>query len=1622
MQVSSINIVFYRWLEPFLESIKEKGFTVTPDTHIQLLKVLNGMSDKIDSPAVLFDYISPLLAKSNEERLLLKQEFDAYFYQPFLKIKETPTRRYPYIFLGVDLLLIFFFILLVYPWPAHSEAESKYQIQYNNLNQPVVFSAGAGFKNLDDTVYADYKWDFGDGNVDSSGHPTVTHLYSKPGSYKTSLTLSGKSDKIRITKAFKEQEIKICKPQVFLMSDAGYELALGGSANFYPVYDSLYPASGENVWMLNGKVLQKNAPGFTYKFDSAGLQTVSYIDSKYYEITDCIVQADKPVYVKASSAISLNIIQAGDIINPPVKLNSTFLVLIMILFGCTLFAYIWLRSKIAAQRRKDMIKPADILSSFAGMQSPYEIPFKNKDDVIDDEPYLNNLTRKLKRRMPDESHFINVPLTIAETIKADGLIIPYWSYQTRPVEYIVLIDKTKANNQQVKLFDYLLKRFSRSDLFIEKFYFSSQPEICTNDQYRSGIHVSRLYDIYPNHVLIIFGDGYSFISKFYPSLNNELASLFKKWEYATIFTPKPYKDWNYKEEILQRGFVLLPADLEGQLMLFALQEGVEDNYQEYYNLISATYRLQPYDLNEVDDIKTYLSDPFLFQWLCAITIYPSVHWEVLLGIGDALQKEAFPNRSINYTNLLKLVRIDWMREGSMPDDTRLELLKQLEPQNEIIARKAMIVLMNEAAASLKEKSFVYEQMQLQRMTDKFMLYAQDPDIPEHKEYKQAYEQFKILWKGDKILDYPLTTYLNKEEGANWTTLIGNKSLSGEPTDSKSIDDFFDDGQPLIQKRWQQLQRASLLLSILLPVLLVAVFAFRNKINNTAIDKKLSLTAINNKIAFSFGFQPNECLSAVQQQKDSVGFMLDFEGGGIPINPGDTLFDFEIPYQWIKNGNAVLTVRSTNPQYNIDSSIKLTGNSVRIQFTGCPVVCTNWQAERSNTMPSFFTGTWYMVDMINGNADAYTPLNIDPSRIGSDSISNIYTCANNRQLYRIITRTLYNEFKSYSISRIQGQQTINLSSNGRLYKAASEAVADTLNQAGLSMFTLNKTTWKAISNDDLIKTFKGAWKRNEKTGNITFQVSDNNISYKGANWQIKNPAAQTVAGKTFYSTVLVGNKNNPGNVDSILVYALIANSNKILLSEEALHAPAADANDTANNGWVSRQKGFIAFAKADTAQISITNEKLPASLSEIWKGGTSNRLININLTQNKIYYSTGDNKTYGTYNINEVSKTSSGVYKIITQTDKGFKVFFIKNAGMQSFDLSVCQALYNTKEAISNIDETYCDKFNTMKWYYENDPEKIYLPAKGNQFADLEQKKLNKKIDSINVGYGYGIIFSNSNRDAGFISKATIRQLLIDQKIPIDQNTKYSEILSPANPLQRNFFYIKIEAGTKGPVQNTATLSPELKSEYQLNFDNCKPTGIAVKEIENIIYNITGQEKVRYENVAKSTGIPWYFIGILHYMESGGKFNVNMEDGKPLANLKPSMENGKTVFILTQSKSPRKSKTTKAPNTPDSSVAQKTPVTWEESTAQYLNLSWLSKWYDWSIPGVLYCFEKFNGFGYRKNGIFSPYVWGGSNIYRKGQFTSGANYDPNLVSPLIGAGVILKVMDEKGLLSAPKSAK
>jgi len=67
-----------------------------------------------------------------------------------------------------------------------------------------------------------------------------------------------------------------------------------------------------------------------------------------------------------------------------------------------------------------------------------------------------------------------------------------------------------------------------------------------------------------------------------------------------------------------------------------------------------------------------------------------------------------------------------------------------------------------------------------------------------------------------------------------------------------------------------------------------------------------------------------------------------------------------------------------------------------------------------------------------------------------------------------------------------------------------------------------------------------------------------------------------------------------------------------------------------------------------------------------------------------------------------------------------------------------------------------------------------------------------------------------------------------------------------------------------------------------------------------------------------------------------------------------------------------------------------------------------------VPWSLDKIERYNGWGYRKLGVPSPYLWSGTDIYTAGKYVSDGHYSSAAIDQQLGCVAILKRMQEKGI--------
>ncbi|MCC6794498.1 MAG: hypothetical protein IT366_05210 [Candidatus Hydrogenedentes bacterium] len=183
------------------------------------------------------------------------------------------------------------------------------------------------------------------------------------------------------------------------------------------------------------------------------------------------------------------------------------------------------------------------------------------------------------------------------------------------------------------------------------------------------------------------------------------------------------------------------------------------------------------------------------------------------------------------------------------------------------------------------------------------------------------------------------------------------------------------------------------------------------------------------------------------------------------------------------------------------------------------------------------------------------------------------------------------------------------------------------------------------------------------------------------------------------------------------------------------------------------------------------------------------------------------------------------------------------------------------------------------------------------------------------------------------------------------------------------------------------VAPDRAQEYRSLFDTCIALPDKVSKV-NWYANKLMENRLRYEFVGNSLKIPWWFIGAIHGLESGFAFDRHLHNGDPLTARTRRVPAGRPV-------------------------AGNAPFTWEQSAQDALRYMKLDQWGDWSVAGALYQWEAYNGFGYRKYKISSPYLWSFSNHYDKGRYVRDHVFDTEAVSNQCGAATLLRALMNQG---------
>ena len=144
----------------------------------------------------------------------------------------------------------------------------------------------------------------------------------------------------------------------------------------------------------------------------------------------------------------------------------------------------------------------------------------------------------------------------------------------------------------------------------------------------------------------------------------------------------------------------------------------------------------------------------------------------------------------------------------------------------------------------------------------------------------------------------------------------------------------------------------------------------------------------------------------------------------------------------------------------------------------------------------------------------------------------------------------------------------------------------------------------------------------------------------------------------------------------------------------------------------------------------------------------------------------------------------------------------------------------------------------------------------------------------------------------------------------------------------------------------------LKAANARRWSVAKPTRNFVSVAKSLV-----AAKSRYVEVQNRTGVPWWFIAVVHEREASQSWSGSLAQGDPWNKVSVNVPAGRGPFN-----------------------------SWADAAVDALVhcAPYAAHNSDWSVGGLLTEFETYNGLGYASHDEPSPYVWSGTDQYVRGK--------------------------------------
>jgi formylglycine-generating enzyme required for sulfatase activity len=402
-------------------------------------------------------------------------------------------------------------------------------------------------------------------------------------------------------------------------------------------------------------------------------------------------------------------------------------------------------------------------------------------------------SRRMQERLEGDVLRFDVDKTVKATLSHAGFASPRYRPVTHPPEYLVLIDLPTPNDHHAGFADTLARMLQDEGGYIHRYFYSEDPQVCFEETGKRRRHLSDLQVRFSRCRLILVGDCGGLLNPMTGEAE-PWTEMFRFWPGRAILTPLPPRDWGMREVTLADVFAVLPASLEGlESLVDHFELPTPPDMRRWVRADMVPPGLKS-DQDDLQVIRTYLGDEGTFRWLCACAVYPELNWRLTLYLGLSL------GEPISESSLLHLMRLPWLRQGSLPDGLREKLIASLHPDRLAAIRQSIFDKLEKAPPPVE--SGAWETYQLNLAIHRSLLARDTRERLERT--REVREKAREVGESRVVRDYTLLKLLESER-VSPLSLVLPKRLHRL---------FFRNGLPLFGVRTWAKAAAAALLSVL----------------------------------------------------------------------------------------------------------------------------------------------------------------------------------------------------------------------------------------------------------------------------------------------------------------------------------------------------------------------------------------------------------------------------------------------------------------------------------------------------------------------------------------------------------------------------------------------------------------------------------------------------------------------------------------------------------------------------------------------------------------------------------------------------------------------------------------